>query len=117
MGNCIPSRKMIIQSTIRTENDSPKSIYIEKENCKKKRIRISRTCWLNILNYMQFNELKEIGKVNRQFNSLAKSSDILLKFFQNNKEKSYESYISYCNDFSTYIRQNSFCEFTNINHN
>ena len=66
---------------------------------------------------MQFNEVKEIGRVNRQFNSLAKSSDVLLKFFQNNKERSYDSNASFCNDFSTYIRRNSFCEFSNINHN
>ena len=94
MGNCIQTRTITIRTEIRSDNDSPKSIYLAKDNHKKKRIHISRRCWVKILNYMQFNELKEIGKVDRKFNSLAKSSDVLLKFFQNNKEKIYDSYVS-----------------------
>ena len=38
--------------------------------------------WINILNYLTFNELKETGKVNKFFNQTVKRKEILVKFFK-----------------------------------
>lgn len=40
--------------------------------------KISLQMWINILNYLTFNELKETGKVNKFFNQ----KEILVKFFK-----------------------------------
>lgn len=111
MGNCIGNRTICIKKTRKSESISPKSEYSEKEIVpKKKAVRISRQSWINILDYLYFRELKEIGKVNRQLNSLAKSSDVLLKFFKKKNNNSNLSYVSYCNDSTMILRKNSFCE-------
>ena len=108
MGNCIANRTICIKKTIKSESISPKSEYSEKP--KRKQKRISRKSWMNILDYLYFRELKEIGKVNRQLNSLAKSSDVLLKFFKKKNYNNNLNYVSYCNDSTTILRGGSFCE-------
>lgn len=112
MGNCIGNRTICMKKTRKNESLSPKSEYSEKEIVlpKKKAVRISRQSWINILDYLYFRELKEIGKVNRQLNSLAKSSDVLLKFFKKKNYNNNLNYVSYCNDSTTILRKNSFCE-------
>ena len=44
--------------------------------------KISLQMWINILNYLTFNELKEAGKVNKFFNQNVKRKEILVKFFK-----------------------------------
>lgn len=44
--------------------------------------KISLQMWINILNYLTFNELKETGKVNKFFNQTVKRKEILVKFFK-----------------------------------
>ena len=44
--------------------------------------KISLQMWINILNYLTFNELKETGKVNKFFNQNVKRKEILVKFFK-----------------------------------
>ena len=99
MGNCIANRTICIKKTIKSESISPKSEYSEKP--KRKQKRISRKSWMNILDYLSFKDLKEIGKVNRKLNSLSKSSEILLKFF---KKK-----CDILNGSTKIIQKNSFC--------
>ena len=103
MGNCIGNRTICMKKTRKNESLSPKSEYSEKEIVlpKKKAVRISRQSWINILDYLYFKDLKEIGKVNRQLNSLSKSSEILLKFF---KKK-----CDILNGSTKIIQKNSFC--------
>ena len=112
MGNCIGNRTICMKKTRKNESLSPKSEYSEKEIVlpKKKAVRISRQSWINILDYLYFRELKEIGKVNRQLNSLAKSSDVLLKFFKKKNYNNNLNYVSYCNYSTTILRGGSFCE-------
>ena len=99
MGNCTANRTICIKKTIKSESISPKSEYSEKP--KRKQKRISRKSWMNILDYLSFKDLKEIGKVNRKLNSLSKSSEILLKFF---KKK-----CDILNGSTKIIQKNSFC--------
>jgi hypothetical protein len=44
--------------------------------------KITNNKWLKILDYLNYNDLKEVGKVNKFFNNNVKNKDILLKFFQ-----------------------------------
>ena len=96
MGNCIQkkrkiiiknklSRKLIINNidlsfldsiSNTTFYDKPKLIL---ENQIQK---ISFKMWINILNFLNFNELKETGKVNKFFNNTVKRKEILIKFFK-----------------------------------
>ena len=47
--------------------------------------KITNKKWLKILDYLNYNDLKEVGKVNKFFNNNVKNKDILLKFFQKRK--------------------------------
>jgi hypothetical protein len=96
MGNCIQKkRKIIIKNKLSrkfvinnidlsfldsisntTFYDKPKLIL---ENQIQK---ISFKMWINILNFLNFNELKETGKVNKFFNNTVKRKEILIKFFK-----------------------------------
>ncbi len=96
MGNCIQKkRKIIIKNKLTrkfvinnidlsfldsisntTFYDKPKLIL---ENQIQK---ISFKMWINILNFLNFNELKETGKVNKFFNNTVKRKEILIKFFK-----------------------------------
>ena len=62
-------------STINQNEDSKTLI---KNKCQ----RITTRIWIKILNYLNYNELKETGKVNRFFNHTAKQKEILVKFFK-----------------------------------
>ena len=59
----------------RTINNNP----IQKKNYISK---ISQPKWLHILNYMNYTELKEIGKVNRFFRMNCVKDEVLTKFFK-----------------------------------
>jgi hypothetical protein len=96
MGNCIQKkRKIIIQNklmrkiVINNVNFSfLESVSIMKFYDKSNLIvdnkieKISLQMWINILNYLTFNELKETGKVNKFFNQTVKRKEILVKFFK-----------------------------------
>ena len=47
--------------------------------------KITNNKWLKILDFLSYNDLKEVGKVNKFFNNNVKNKDILLKFFQKRK--------------------------------
>ena len=47
--------------------------------------KITNNKWLKILDFLSYNDLKEVGKLNKFFNNNVKNKDILLKFFQKRK--------------------------------
>ena len=56
---------------------------IETINNERKIIdKISKKNWLRIINFLQYKELKEVGKINRLLNYLSKDDKILIKFFK-----------------------------------
>lgn len=63
-------------------------IKINHIDKKKKGIRkeyknlISQNNWLNILDFLNYGEIKEVGKTNKLFNYLVKQNQILIKFFK-----------------------------------
>ena len=102
-------------STINQNEDSKTLI---KNKCQ----RITTRIWIKILNYLNYNELKETGKVNRFFNNTVKQKEILVKFFKkkdtevnifplNNKifEKKTSSFIFINSMMSFSVSQNNNC--------
>lgn len=53
-----------------------------KNLIKNKSQRITNILWIKILNYLNYKELKETGKVNRLFNKTVKQKEVLIKFFK-----------------------------------
>ena len=59
--------------------------------------KITPNLWKKVFDFLPYQDLKEVGKVNRKFNIKCKSYTILLKFFQN-KDDYY--------DYNTSIKKN-----------
>ncbi len=74
--------------------------------------------WKKILDFLSYQDLKEVGKVNKKLNSLVKSNEILLKFFKN-KEEDISNYKQSFDSFSQLKISNyySFCTNISINYN
>ena len=53
-----------------------------KGNRKEYKNFISQNNWLNILDFLNYAEIKEVGKTNKLFNYLVKQNQILIKFFK-----------------------------------
>ena len=64
-------------STTRENQEVKKIPYIAK---------ITDSSWINIADFLQFRELKELGKTNQFFNNISKRHRVLTKFF---KKKNY----------------------------
>ncbi len=56
--------------------------------------KITPNLWKKVFDFLPYQDLKEVAKVNRKFNLKCKSYTILLKFFQNKDD--YNGYIT-CN--------------------
>ncbi len=62
-------------------------------NSKEYKSLISQNSWINILDFLNYSDLKEVGKTNKLFNYLVKQNTILVKFFKNkNNEIMYNIY-------------------------
>ena len=61
--------------------------------------KITPNLWKKVFDFLPYQDLKEVGKVNRKFNIKCKSYTILLKFFQNKDD---------CYDYNTSIKKKSF---------
>ena len=62
-----------------------KTIRTTRTNSRKKSYKnmISKNSWFYILDFLSYNEIKEVGKTNKMFNYLVKQNQILVKFFKN----------------------------------
>lgn len=88
---CLPNTKKPQTTTVAI---FPVILTVNKPSCQlyqKRRIGkappITKLCWTNVIDFLNYSEVKEIGKVNRAFNKIAKQDNILIKFF---KKKSNE---------------------------
>lgn len=66
--------------------------------------KISKNKWIHIFNYLNYNELKEIGKVCKYFQLCSCSQEILIKFFKKRPQESV-----------TYDNSKPFCFNTSFN--
>ena len=44
--------------------------------------RITFNLWKKVIDFLPFQDLKEVGKINRKFNIICKNENILVKFFK-----------------------------------
>jgi hypothetical protein len=72
----------IIKSEVYIPKKSSKSTVETINNERKKIDKISKKNWLRIMDFLQYKELKEVGKINRLLNYLSKDDKILIKFFK-----------------------------------
>ena len=108
----------IIKRVKLNRNDHISFIKNKKRNVDKS-IAISEMSWLNVIDYLNYNELKEAGKISQLFNALVKKNSILIKFFKKKKSifklsgaKSIDSFsilqnnTSFISDYSTSSNEN-----------
>lgn len=83
-------------------NTMPKLIRVDNKNniskrgeynSKEYKSLISQNSWINVLDFLNYSDLKEVGKTNKLFNYLVKQNKILVKFFKKkNNEIIYNIY-------------------------
>ena len=83
-------------------NTMPKLIRVDNKNniskrgeynSKEYKSLISQNSWINVLDFLNYSDLKEVGKTNKLFNYLVKQNKILFKFFKKkNNEIIYNIY-------------------------
>lgn len=100
---CVQCNKKIIIE-VQSDNiiDSPSRItesnYIDFEEINNKyeknmSHRLTVALWVKIIDYLSFNEIKEIGKINKTFNRVVKQNEILIKFFKKRNSDYKQSFI------------------------
>lgn len=75
-------------------------------------LKVSDSSWVNIANFLKFQELKEFGKTNKYFNNISKRHNVLVKFFK--KQTFYNKLPK-----NTFLQFKNFCNFKTdieINH-
>lgn len=89
MGCHIGKKKITIRSTVKKEESLKfydkfeKKLYLKQNNTKKNICRaIRQSSWLNVIDFLKFDEIKEVGKTNKMFNYLVRQNQILIKFFK-----------------------------------
>lgn len=99
MGCHIGTKKIAIKSSVKTNTSLnfyykfEEKMYLNQKK-KKKNIcgAITQSSWLNVIDFLKFEEIKEIGKTNKMFNYLVRQNQILIKFFKKKESKK----ISFC---------------------
>jgi len=83
MGCVQTNRKKIIIA--QNYNNIKNGIKLKKSKFKKNYYihKITYNNWLKIIDFLNYIEIKETGRVNLFFNKIVKDKNILLKFFQN----------------------------------
>jgi hypothetical protein len=85
------NNKIIFESKLKKrkhmELDNASTIQIPSEMKKCYVFCISQYLWVNILDFLNYKDLRQAGKTSRNFNYIAKSFHILIKFFKNTTYK------------------------------
>lgn len=66
---------------IRVSRSDNRTMFANK-NINDKAQAITQKSWLNVLDYLNYSELKEVGRTSRLFNYLVRQNKILIKFFK-----------------------------------
>ena len=84
---CSPNRsRMVIQFNVSTSSkcsvrSMPQLISLKKStDCAL--TKISTDSWEHVVDYLNYSEVRELGKTNQFFNSMGKHHKILIKFFK-----------------------------------
>ena len=68
-------------STVDKCTTQPRNNSIKKKTTAK----VSQLSWLNIIDYLNYTDIKEVGKTNKMFNYLVRQNSVLIKFFKRKK--------------------------------
>ena len=87
MGCGISAKKEIkVISTSSTQNAQNFTPQPRNNSIKKKTTgKVSQLSWLNIIDYLNYTDIKEVGKTNKMFNYLVRQNRVLIKFFKRKK--------------------------------
>lgn len=87
---------------LKIESDFRRILTLEKSKEQKKNSvgssyinKITPGSWKKIVDFFNFNDLKEVGKTNKMFNCLAKDNSILIKFFKKREPKPSKKILSH----------------------
>ena len=110
---CIQKEKSILLISKIKKKDNLDLKYMSPNIIPKNKIidKITQKNWFQILNFLSFSDLKELGKVNRIFNYYVKQKEILVKFFRRTKStctdnSSIKKYQNRNSDFNKKTLQN-----------
>ena len=87
MGCGISAKKEIkVISTSSTQSAQNFTPQPRNNSIKKKTTgKVSQLSWLNIIDYLNYTDIKEVGKTNKMFNYLVRQNRVLIKFFKRKK--------------------------------
>ena len=87
MGCGISAKKEIkVISTSSTQSAQNFTPQTRNNSIKKKTTgKVSQLSWLNIIDYLNYTDIKEVGKTNKMFNYLVRQNRVLIKFFKRKK--------------------------------
>ena len=87
MGCGISAKKEIkVISTSSTQSAQSFTPQPRNNSIKKKTTgKVSQLSWLNIIDYLNYTDIKEVGKTNKMFNYLVRQNRVLIKFFKRKK--------------------------------
>ena len=87
MGCGISAKKEIkVISTSSTQSAQNFTPQPRNNSIKKKTTgKVSQLSWLNIIDYLNYTDIKEVGKTNKMFNYLVRQNRVLIKLFKRKK--------------------------------
>ena len=74
---------------------------------------ITKMLWVKVIDFLSYNELKEVGKVNRKFNMLVKNNNVLVKFFKK-KNTEYDNITDNIISFDSFSQLQKYETLSNI---
>ena len=92
---CVQNKSQITKSYL-----TPKNIYLHRKSPQKyinkivnisKVSRISSSSWEHVVHYLNYAEVKELGKTSKFFNVMCKKHKILVKFFKKKINSNYQN--------------------------
>jgi hypothetical protein len=57
--------------------------------------KLTPNLWKKVIDFLPYQDLKEVGKTNRKFNKICKNGNILIKFFKKKDDCDYFQHISF----------------------
>ena len=74
--------------------------------------KLTPNLWTKVIDFLQFQDLKEVGKTNRKFNKICKKGNILIKFFKKKDDCDYFQHISFASFNQLRKFDNSECNYS-----
>ena len=112
---CVQNKSQITKSYLISKNiylyrKSPQK-YINRIVDISKVSRISSSSWEHVVHYLNYAEVKELGKTSKFFNVMCKKHKILVKFFKKKSNSNYQSRTLPIEKISTFSAQQNLTSF------